>query len=55
MGFAGHKRFVLILLFCSLVAFDCIVSKKKEDTINQQLLTDPYKKWYPPQMNTIIW
>ncbi|ASV12686.1 MULTISPECIES: hypothetical protein [Leptospira] len=39
MGFAGHKRFVLILLFCSLVAFDCIVSKKKEDTIHQQLLS----------------
>ncbi|WP_078128272.1 hypothetical protein [Leptospira alexanderi] len=38
MGFVAHKQFVLVLLFCFLVIFDCIASKKKEDTINQQLL-----------------
>lgn len=29
MGFAVHKQFVLVLLFCFLVTLNCIVSKKK--------------------------
>ncbi|EMM71783.1 hypothetical protein LEP1GSC043_0634 [Leptospira weilii str. Ecochallenge] len=30
MGFVTHKQFVLVLLFCFLVTFDCIASKKKK-------------------------
>ncbi|MBE8411101.1 hypothetical protein IQA73_17210, partial [Leptospira borgpetersenii serovar Ballum] len=33
-----HKQFVLVRLFCVLVTLNCIVSQKKDDTVNQQLL-----------------
>ncbi|APH42738.1 putative lipoprotein [Leptospira interrogans serovar Manilae] len=38
MGFAVHKQFVFILLFCIIILLNCVTSKKEEDTINQQLL-----------------
>ncbi|EMO74351.1 hypothetical protein LEP1GSC127_4942 [Leptospira kirschneri str. 200801925] len=38
MGFAVHKQFVFILLFCIIILLNCASSKKEEDTINQQLL-----------------
>lgn len=38
MGFAVHKQFVFILLFCIIILLNCVTSKKEEDTTNQQLL-----------------